>query len=121
MSRKKSFTIMTWNIYLGADVTPLIGTMPNQVPEPDLIGLQEVALLIVKSLRITRMIDFLSILLQELKRLGLNYNVVAINKNTKIRLPSSRRNIIGLLDRDVILVRDKSPFLDSGPLIMPEL
>lgn len=138
MFRKKSFTIMTWNLYVGADITPLIGKMPNQVPEavtevfnqlrqtdfltraksiaeqiyqtkPDLIGLQEVALLTVQFPRIKRVIDFLRILLKELKKLGLKYDVIAINENSKISLPSSKGNIIGLLDRDVILARDESP------------
>lgn len=37
MSMKKvknnSLRIMTWNIYFGADLTPLVGTTPKEVPE----------------------------------------------------------------------------------------
>lgn len=141
--RKKSFRIMTWNIYFGADLTPLINTTPEQVPQvvtkifnqlqqtnfparakaiakqicrrkPDLIGLQEVALWTVQSPKGNSVINFLDILLKNLKELGLSYNVVAINRNFRDRLPSSTGDIIGILDRDVILARCKSPFKFSN-------
>lgn len=136
-SRKNCLTIMTWNIYFGADLTPLINTTPEQLPEavtevfnqfeqtdfparansiakqisqtePDLICLQEVAVWTIQSLKTINVINFLSILLKDLKALGLNYYVVAINNNFRDRLPSSTDDIIGLLDRDVILAKCKS-------------
>ncbi|MCG8501770.1 MAG: endonuclease/exonuclease/phosphatase family protein [Firmicutes bacterium] len=134
--RTKRFKIMTWNIYFGADLTPLINTTPEQVPgvvtdifnqveqtdfparsksiaaqicktKPDLIGLQEVALWTVRSPTTKRVINFLNILLKDLKKLGLNYYVAAVNKNFRSTLPSSTGDIVGLLDRDVILARKK--------------
>ncbi|PAB56372.1 hypothetical protein CCE28_20935 [Anaeromicrobium sediminis] len=134
---------MTWNIYFGADLTPLINTTPEQVPntvtevfdefdqtdfqersksiakqiceqEPDIICLQEVALWTVQSSKIIRIIDFLNILLDNLKKLDLHYNVIAVNKNFRNRLPSSKGDRIGILDRDVILVKCKSPLKFSN-------
>ncbi len=134
---------MTWNIYFGADLSPLINTTPEEVPEivtevfnqfeqtnfparsksiakqiclakPDLIGLHEVALWTVQSPTSQSVIDFLDILLEDLKELGLNYNIVAINRNFRNRLPSSTGDIIGILDRDVILAKCKSPLKFSN-------
>ncbi len=134
---------MTWNIYFGADLTPLINTTPEEVPEvvtevfsqfkqtdfparaksivkqicksrPDIIGLQEVALWTVQSPTAATVFDFLDILLKDLKELDLHYNVVAINRNFRNRLPSSTGDIIGLLDRDVILARCNAPLKFSN-------
>ncbi|NBI27834.1 endonuclease [Chengkuizengella sp. YPA3-1-1] len=125
---------MTWNIYFGADLEPLIGTTPEEVPQvttkifnqfkqtnfreraksisqqmknikPHLIGLQEVALWTVRSLTTKYETNFLTILLEELKRMGLDYGVVAINHNFSSELPSSTGDLIRILDRDVILAK----------------
>lgn len=141
--KKNYFTIMTWNIYFGADLTPLINTSPEEVPEavtevfnqfqetdfqarsksiakqicctkPDLVGLQEVALWTVKSPTTKCVFNFLNILLEDLKELNLDYKVIAINRNFRDKLPSSTGDIIGLLDRDVILARSKSSLLFSN-------
>lgn len=147
MSKKSSFKkrlrIMTWNIYFGADLTPLINTTPEDVPEtvteifdqfeqtnfparsksiakqicegkPDIVGLQEVALWTIKSSKSEKEVDFLKILLKDLRELGEHYNVVAVNRNFKSSLPSSNGDIIGLLDRDVILAKCKSPMKFSN-------
>ncbi|MCG8400110.1 MAG: endonuclease/exonuclease/phosphatase family protein [Firmicutes bacterium] len=140
---KKCFTVMTWNIYFGADLTPLINTTPEQVPvvvteilnqveqtdfparaksiaaqiyktKPDFIGLQEVALWAVQSGVTISVINFLLILLKDLKKQGLEYCVVAVNKNFRNKLPSSTGDIVGLLDRGVILARKKCPFMFSN-------
>lgn len=139
----KGLTIMTWNIYFGADLTPLINTTPEEVPEavtevfdqvvqtdfparakaiakqicladPDLIGLQEVALWTVQSAASTQIISFLKILLKELRRRGLYYGVIAVNKNFRNQLPSSTGDIVGLLDRDVILAKCHTPMMLSN-------
>lgn len=141
--KKNSFTIMTWNIFFGANLFPLINTKPEGVPEgvtevfnqfiqsdfparaksiaeqidrtkPDIIGLQEVALWKVQSSSKKRVINFLNILLSDLKNRGLDYRVIAVNKNIRNQLPSSTGEIVGLLDRDVILARRNSPLLFSN-------
>ncbi len=129
---------MTWNIYIGADLTPLINTTPEQLPEvvtevfdqfkqtdfcqrsksiamqiclsrPDIIGLQEAALWTKQSRTSDCVVNFLNILLRDLKALDLDYSVVAVNRNFRDRLPSSTGDIIELLDRDVILARSELP------------
>ncbi|WP_432663667.1 endonuclease/exonuclease/phosphatase family protein [Wukongibacter baidiensis] len=141
--RRKRLSIITWNIYFGADLNPLINTTPEEVPEavtevfnqfkqtnfparaksiakqickarPDIICLQEVAVWTVQSPTSLDVIDFLDILLGDLKKLGLDYNIVAINRNFKSRLPSSTDDMIGILDRDVILTSSKSPLKFSN-------
>lgn len=76
---------------------------------PDLIGLQEAVLWSVQSKKIIRTINFLKILLNDLRALGLEYDVIAVNRNYTNRLPNSLGEIIGFLDRDVILARKKWP------------
>ncbi|MEI5937406.1 endonuclease/exonuclease/phosphatase family protein [Bacillus cereus group sp. Bce005] len=134
-------TIMTWNLYLGADFTPLVlattqaelrqavtevfrqflatdfpirvETIARQIilKKPDIIGLQEAELwqLFVPGLQ-TVTYDFVKLLLSELKKRGLHYEVAALNENNSVQLPSSTGNIVGFLDRDVILIRKESGF-----------
>ncbi|MFS1512582.1 endonuclease/exonuclease/phosphatase family protein [Chengkuizengella sp. SCS-71B] len=138
-NNEEKFTIMTWNIYFGANLEPLIGTTPEEVPQvtteifnqfeqtnfreraksisqqiknikPHLIGLQEVALWTVRSLTTKSETNFLTILLEELKRIGLEYGVVALNHNFSSELPSSTGDLIGILDRDVILAKRNAGF-----------
>ena len=131
-------SIMTWNIYIGAELTPLLRATPKQIPklvtevfrqflandfskrakaiarqiilkQPDIIGLQEAALWELIPPYSQRVVyDFVHILLCELKYRGLFYKVAAQNKNLEASLPSSLWNLIRLTDRDVILVRETS-------------
>ena len=137
-SRSVPLSIMTWNIYIGAELTPLLSATPKQIPkhvtnvfrqflatdfskrataiaqqiilkEPDIIGLQEVALWELIPPYSQRVVyDFLHILLRELKYRGFLYRVVAQNKNFDTALPSSLWNLIRFTDRDVILIRETS-------------
>lgn len=130
--------VMTWNIYFGADLDPLVNTTPRELPErvtqvfnqfrqtdfpqrsksiarqicmkePDILCLQEAALWTVESECRNCMMDFISILVQDLHELGQDYRVVVISNNFRNRLESSTGDMIGLYDRDVILCRCDSP------------
>ncbi|MEG0372161.1 MAG: endonuclease/exonuclease/phosphatase family protein [Clostridium sp.] len=128
-------SVMTWNIYLGGDLIPLVTATTDQIPqrvtelfrqflatnfpmrakaiadqislkEPDIIGLQEVALWHLIPPNSNKVVyDFLDILLHELKSRGLEYKVAAQNQNAKAQLLSSSGNTLSLKDRDVILIR----------------
>lgn len=134
-SRDIDVSILTWNIYLGTDLTPLTNASPEQIPErvtqifrlflatnfpvraraiaraiasekPDLIGLKEAELWeLIIPTFGTVTYDFIKILLKELKERGLDYEVAAQNLNFSAQLPDSEGNSIRLLDRDVILIR----------------
>lgn len=126
---------MSWNIYSGADLTPLFDAAPEQIPqrvtqifrqflatnfpkrakaiakqiaskEPNFIGLQEVDLWELLPPNSSIVIyDFVEILLHELRMIGLSYKAVATNRNFSVELPSSLGNSVRLTDRDVILMR----------------
>ena len=133
-------TFLTWNIYQGADLTPIIANpSPDTVTEvfrqflatnfpdrakaiareialkrPDVIGLQEAVLweqLIPEFGVVTY--DFIKILICELQKIGLFYEVAAVNQNTSANAPDSNGNTIRFTDRDAILIRK-----DSGLMIM---
>ena len=130
-----SASFLTWNLYFGADLTPLIGAPANQIPErvtqvfrqflatnypvrvkaiareivwakPDLIGLQEAARWQLVIPNVQKVTyDFVDLLLKELRNRGLHYKVAVLNKNLSVALPDSHGNTIRFLDRDVILIR----------------
>lgn len=134
-SRDIDVSFLTWNIYLGTDLTPLTNADPEQIPalvtqifrlflatnfpararalakaiaseKPDLIGLKEAELWeLIIPAFGTVTYDFAEILLKELKERGLNYEVAAQNRNFTAQLPDSEGNFVRLLDRDVILIR----------------
>lgn len=125
-------SVLTWNIYQGANLEPLLtGVTPEKVTEvfrqflatnfpvramaiakeieckkPDIIGLQEAVrwILVIPEFGQVRY-DFVQILLDELKKRGLHYEVVAQNENFAATAPDSNGNTISFLDRDVILIR----------------
>jgi endonuclease/exonuclease/phosphatase family metal-dependent hydrolase len=127
---------MTGNIYLGADLTPLIaaknkaqfesavfdilGTIEaNSFPEraaamaaeivekkPHLVGLQEVLNFTIDGANSTPpFYDYLQVILDALEARGADYRVAAVVKNLDLVFPFGI-NLIGVLDRDVILARD---------------
>ncbi len=80
--------------------------------QPDIIGLQEAELwalqvMSVPSFPIVKY-NFIKLLLKELRKFGLQYEVAATNKNGFASLSSSEGNSVSLLDRDTILVRKQS-------------
>lgn len=131
-------TFLTWNMYLGADTAPLFTATPEQIPQrvsevlrqflatnirarvkslargiaskkPDFIGLQEAEIvqIVIPSFR-TITFDFVQLLLKELSKRGICYEIAAQNRNVTAEFPDSHGNIVRLLDRDVILIRKNS-------------
>ncbi|GIN84700.1 hypothetical protein J6TS2_10860 [Heyndrickxia sporothermodurans] len=129
-------SFMTWNLYMGAELPSLFTEISDSIPnivsnvyrqflatnypvrvkaiareialkKPDLIGLQEAVKwqLTIPNYR-TVTYDFINILINELRKKGLNYEIAAQNQNTSVELPDANGNLIQLLDRDVILVRN---------------
>lgn len=138
--RKHDVSFQTWNLYLGADLTPLIGATMAQIPQrvtevfqqflatdittrvkaiargiakekPDFIGLQEAELLqLVIPTFGIVTYDFIELLIGELENLGLKYRIGAKNDNLSVGLPDSNGNLVKYLDRDAILIRKDSEF-----------
>ena len=126
-------SVLSWNIYLGADLTPLAGgitpaavslvfrqflatnfpdrakALARQIAssKPDLIGLQEAERWELKIPDFPIVIyDFVELLLYELKESGLHYEIAARNNNQYVTdIPDNNGNKISFLDRDVILIR----------------
>ncbi|WP_238402978.1 endonuclease/exonuclease/phosphatase family protein [Paenibacillus mesophilus] len=79
--------------------------------KPDIIGLQEAAiwqLLLPQKSKVVVEYDFVSILLKELEKRGLHYEVIAIVDTSDVTLPSSTGFNVRFLDRDVIVARKNS-------------
>jgi len=136
----KSISILTWNIYFGAILTPLLGTTPAELPQrvtevfrqfqatnfpvraraianqirrkkPDIIGLQEAAiwqLISPQTSEVAVNYDLVEILLQELRKIGLHYQLLTTVSTTDTTLPSSSGFNVRFVDRDAILVRKNS-------------
>ncbi|WP_027084243.1 endonuclease/exonuclease/phosphatase family protein [Cohnella panacarvi] len=136
----KSVSIMTWNIYFGATLTPLVGTTPAELPQrvtevfrqvqatnfpvraraiaaqiarkiPDIIGLQEAAiwqLVSPQTSEVAAEYDLVNILVKELRKIGLHYQVLTTVSTTDATLPSSSGFNVRFVDRDAILVRKNS-------------
>lgn len=130
---RQGVSFLTWNIYLGADLSPLIGGLtPPAVAQvyrqflatnfpvrakaiasqiasrkPDLIGLQEAERWELEVSGFWAVVyDFVELLLDELKAIGLHYEAAARNHNRDLKdVPDSNGNKISFLDRDVILIR----------------
>jgi endonuclease/exonuclease/phosphatase family metal-dependent hydrolase len=137
--RPVSMTVMSRNLYLGAELTPLFTLAdPSQVPfvvaalwgdvqandfatraaaiaaeiaaqEPQLIGLQEVALYSAQAPdQAPVVLDYLALLQAALMARGLDYRVAASVDNISIPLPYFTGGSIGWITytlRDVILAR----------------
>ena len=131
-------SFVTWNLYAGADLTPLFRAAPPQIPQrvtevfrqflathfsvrakaiasaiaekrPDVIGFQEVSLVQFTIPNVDVVIyDFLQMVVSQLKNRGLHYEVAVINDNVLFQLPTSHGNEVRMLDRDVILLRKDS-------------
>lgn len=140
MNSKKDvmLSVMTWNIYQGADLSSIFTSSSKPIPElvtevfrqflatnfpkrakaiarqielekPDIIGLQEAVLVEFISPDLHRVVyDFINILLDELEDRDIKYELIVKNKNTSIELPTSTGNKVAFTDRDVILVRKDS-------------
>lgn len=139
---ERRFTAMTYNVYLGADLVPLFGKSgPDLVAaaadvyahvvqtdfparagaiahqmamtQPDVVGLQEVALWqtapLANPTALTTTYDFLELLLAATRAHGLAYRAVASNPNFAGALPVSGTTLVSFVDRDVILVRADLP------------
>ena len=128
-------SFLTWNLYMGAELTPLETSSLDQIPKrvtevyrqflatdfpsrvkeiaqeifskkPDLIGLQEaVRWQLVKPNFRIDTFDFVQMLRTELNKRGLYYEVASQNRNLFAELPDSQGNLVRLLDRDVILIQ----------------
>ncbi|MGN1386450.1 MAG: endonuclease/exonuclease/phosphatase family protein [Bacillus sp. (in: firmicutes)] len=136
MDSRFKLKFLTWNIYFGADLSPLVTATPEQIPlvvtqvfrqflatnfplrakaiakaiaseKPDLIGLQEAVQWKIMIPNFgTVTYDFIDLLLEALEERGLEYTVAARNLNAQAALPDSLGNVVQFLDRDAILIRN---------------
>jgi endonuclease/exonuclease/phosphatase family metal-dependent hydrolase len=78
--------------------------------KPQIVSLQEVTVWETGSdvEHLTPLFDQLQLLLGALTALGEDYSVVDVNPLTQIALPMSNGDLLGFLDRDVVLVRNNA-------------
>ena len=137
-------TVMTRNVYVGASIDGIdLGTIPLAdlvqgavddilvakpfplraqllaleilAEEPDIIGLQEVALVQIPTAvsGVFLEVDYLEELLDALELLGLDYKVAGIVENIKLEFPIPGFEDFKLIDRDVVLVRSDVKILEE--------
>lgn len=136
--RGRPVTVMSYNLYLGANLQPLFGATSETVAglaqavwdhveqvdfrvraravarlvdeaDPDVVGLQEVALWERGASPDTLVpaYDFQQILLDALAARGAHYRAVSASRNfASPAVPLSRGGVARFTDRDVVLVRD---------------
>ena len=139
--RQRQVGVATYNLYLGANLQPLFAATPETVAglaqavwdhveqvdfrvraqaiarlldaaEPDVVGLQEVALWErgTSPATLQSVYDFQQILLDALAARGEDYRAVAVTRNfVSPPVPLASGGVARFTDRDVILVRSATP------------
>ena len=141
-----AFSVMSRNIYVGADLDAVIAALLSPDPTDDgpalaatiatlqatdfgaravalarevaqhrpmAIGLQEVSTITLPTAGGPVVLDYLAGLQAALAAAGLDYTVVASIVNVDVQIPVAPGVAVGLVDRDVLLVRGDVPVLGA--------